>query len=45
MLMQKIVKSLIGTNKDFYRKTPLDIMDRVIQEAQRQGLLILLDSH
>ena len=35
----------IGANKDFYGKTPLDIMDRVIQEAQRQGLLILLDSH
>ncbi len=35
----------IGANKDFYGKTPLDIMDGVIQEAQRQGLLILLDSH
>ncbi len=35
----------IGANKDFQGKTPLEVMDLVIQEAQRQGLLILLDSH
>jgi endoglucanase len=35
----------IGANKDFLGKTPLEVMDLVIQEAQRQGLLILLDSH
>ncbi|WP_017314652.1 glycoside hydrolase family 5 protein [Mastigocladopsis repens] len=35
----------IGANKDFQDKTPLEIMDLVIKEAQRQGLLILLDNH
>jgi endoglucanase len=35
----------IGTNKEFEGKTPLEIMDLVIQEAERQGILILLDSH
>jgi endoglucanase len=35
----------IGANKDLQGKTPLEVMDLVIQEAQRQGLLILLDSH
>lgn len=35
----------IGANKDLQGKTPLEVMDIVIQEAQRQGLLILLDSH
>jgi endoglucanase len=35
----------IGANADFYGKTPLEVMDLIIQEARRQGLLILLDSH
>jgi endoglucanase len=35
----------IGSNKELERKTPLEIMDTVIQEANRQGLAILLDSH
>ncbi len=35
----------IGANKDLKGKTTLEVMDLVIQEAQRQGLLILLDSH
>lgn len=35
----------IGANKDLQGKTPLEVMDLVIKEAQRQGLLILLDSH
>jgi endoglucanase len=35
----------IGANKDLQGKTPLEVMDLVIQEAQSQGLLILLDSH
>ncbi|ARV61297.1 1,4-beta-glucanase [Nostocales cyanobacterium HT-58-2] len=35
----------IGANKDLYGKTPLEAMDIIIQEAQRQGLFILLDSH
>ncbi len=35
----------IGSNKELRGKTPLEIMDLVIEEAERQGLLILLDSH
>ena len=35
----------IGSNKELEGKTPLEVMDLVIQEAERQGLLILLDSH
>jgi endoglucanase len=35
----------IGNNKDLEGKTPLEVMDLIIQEAERQGLLILLDSH
>jgi endoglucanase len=35
----------IGSNYELIDKTPLEVMDRVIQEAERQGLLILLDSH
>lgn len=35
----------IGSNKQLQGKTPLEVMDLVIQEAERQGLLILLDSH
>ncbi len=35
----------IGSNKQLEEKTPLEIMDAVIQEAQRKGLWIILDSH
>ena len=35
----------IGANQELQGKSPLEVMDAVIQEAQRQGLLILLDSH
>ncbi|MCC5649156.1 cellulase family glycosylhydrolase [Nostoc sp. XA013] len=35
----------IGSNQELQGKTPLEVMDLVIQEAKRQGLLILLDSH
>lgn len=35
----------IGANKDFQGKTPIEVMDIIIQEAQRQGLFVLLDSH
>ncbi|MEC4818917.1 MAG: cellulase family glycosylhydrolase, partial [Scytonema sp. PMC 1069.18] len=35
----------IGSNKELEGKTPLEVMDLVIQEAERQGLLILLDCH
>ncbi|HEY9729573.1 MAG TPA: cellulase family glycosylhydrolase [Chroococcales cyanobacterium] len=35
----------IGSNGDLQGKTPLQVMDLVIAEAERQGLMILLDSH
>lgn len=35
----------IGSNADFEGKTPFEVMDIVIEEAERQGLLILLDFH
>ena len=35
----------IGANADFQGKSPLEMMDLLIQEAERQGLMILLDSH
>ncbi|MGB3641892.1 MAG: cellulase family glycosylhydrolase [Rivularia sp. (in: cyanobacteria)] len=35
----------IGSNQELENKTPIEIMDAIVEEAQRQGLLILLDSH
>nr|WP_290227155.1 cellulase family glycosylhydrolase [Trichocoleus desertorum] len=35
----------IGANQDLEGKSPLEIMDAVIQAAGQQGLLILLDCH
>lgn len=35
----------IGSNQELQGKSPLEVMDAVIQEAERQGLLIVLDSH
>jgi len=35
----------IGSNQELEGKSPLEVMDLVIQEADRQGLMILLDSH
>jgi endoglucanase len=35
----------IGSNNELEGKTPLEVMDLIVQEAQRQGLLVLLDSH
>lgn len=35
----------IGSNRELSGKTPLQVMDLVIAEAQKQGLMILLDSH
>ncbi len=35
----------IGSNQELEGKTPLELMDTIVEEAQRQGLLILLDSH
>lgn len=35
----------LGSNKDLEGKTPLQVMDAIVQEAERQGILILLDCH
>ncbi|MBW4559753.1 MAG: cellulase family glycosylhydrolase [Mojavia pulchra JT2-VF2] len=35
----------IGNNAELQGKSPLQVMDLIIQEAEHQGLLILLDSH
>ena len=35
----------IGANADFQDKSPLEVLDIIVQEAERQGLLIMLDSH
>jgi endoglucanase len=35
----------IGSNAELDGKTPLEVMDLIIQAAEKQGLLILLDSH
>lgn len=35
----------IGANAELRGKTPLEVMDLIVQEARKQGLLILLDSH
>lgn len=35
----------LGSNRELQGKTPIEVMDLIIQEAGRQGLLILLDSH
>ncbi|MCY7275402.1 MAG: glycoside hydrolase family 5 protein, partial [Phormidesmis sp. CAN_BIN44] len=35
----------LGSNCDLKGKTPLEVMDLIVQEAGRQGLLVLLDSH
>ncbi len=35
----------IGSNIELQGKTPLEVMDLIIQEAEKQGLFILLDSH
>ncbi|MEB3295676.1 MAG: cellulase family glycosylhydrolase [Synechococcales bacterium] len=32
-------------NADLQGKTPLEVMDAIVQEAGRQGLMVLLDSH
>ncbi|GAP95048.1 glycoside hydrolase family 5 protein [Leptolyngbya sp. NIES-2104] len=39
------VNFAIGSNKELQGKKPIEVMDAVIQEAGRQGLMILLDSH
>jgi len=35
----------IGSNRDLQGKTPIQVMDIIIQEAAKQSLFILLDSH
>jgi endoglucanase len=35
----------IGSNRDLQAKTPLEVMDILIQEAAKNELLIMLDSH
>ncbi|WP_083305150.1 cellulase family glycosylhydrolase [Moorena producens] len=35
----------IGNNRELYGKSPLEVMDAIIKEAQKQGILILLDCH
>ncbi len=35
----------IGSNRELENKTSIEVMDAIVEEAQRQGLLILLDSH
>jgi endoglucanase len=35
----------LGANRDLEGKTPLQVMDLIIQEAAQQGILVLLDSH
>lgn len=35
----------IGSNQELEDKSPLEVMDAIVKEAESQGLLILLDSH
>ncbi len=35
----------LGSNQELQGKSPLEVMDAVIQEAGRQGIMVLLDSH
>jgi endoglucanase len=35
----------IGSNRDLEGKTPIEVMDRIIEEAGQYGMLVLLDSH
>ncbi len=34
-----------GANATLKDKTPVEVMDAIIQEAEKQGLMVLLDSH
>jgi endoglucanase len=34
-----------GNNRDFQNKSPLEVMDIVVREAERKNILILLDFH
>jgi endoglucanase len=35
----------IGSNRDLEDKTPLEVMDLIVEAADRQGLMVLLDCH
>lgn len=35
----------IGANQELFGKSPIEVMDAVITEAGKQGLMIILDSH
>jgi aryl-phospho-beta-D-glucosidase BglC (GH1 family) len=35
----------IGDNVDFYGKTPLEVLDRIVAEAELNHLMIMLDCH
>ncbi|MEW6491321.1 MAG: cellulase family glycosylhydrolase [Cyanobacteriota bacterium] len=35
----------LGSNQELQGKSPLEVMDAIIQEAGQQGIMILLDSH
>lgn len=35
----------IGGNKELEGKTPIEVMDAIVTEAGKQGLMIILDSH
>jgi endoglucanase len=39
------VNFALGSNIELQGKTPLEVMDLIVQEAESQGLFILLDSH
>jgi endoglucanase len=39
------VEFTIGSNQELQGKTPLEIMDAIITEAGKQGLMIILDCH
>jgi endoglucanase len=48
MLSETSLKGIdytIDSNRALEGKSPIEVMDEIIQEAGRQGLLILLDSH
>jgi endoglucanase len=35
----------LGINKNLRNKTPLEVLDIIVQEAEKQGLMIILDCH
>ncbi len=35
----------LGANQKLQGKSPLEVMDSIVEEAERQGIMIILDSH